>query len=271
VAGDLAQHGLTWLPILDYSAPWAQSIPGQDHSPPRSAADYAAYARAFAARYGAGGTFWRLHPEMAPLPVTAIEVWNEPDSGEFWSPRPDAAGYARLYAATRDAVHAVDPTARVIVGGLVDAAGFLPAMIGARPSGTGEVDGVAVHPYGTPDVVLGKVRAARGTLAALGLGNVPLYVTEVGWTTSPPGALDYVPAARRPAWIEQTVRALSGGWCGVAATVLYTWVTPQRNPADSQDWFGIHDPDGASTPSSVAFTAGGRAAAATSPAAPCGQ
>ena len=44
VAGSLAAHGLTWLPIIDYTAPWAQSVSGQDHSPPRSFADYAAYA-----------------------------------------------------------------------------------------------------------------------------------------------------------------------------------------------------------------------------------
>jgi hypothetical protein len=50
VAGALAAEGLTWLPIIDYTAPWAQSVPGQDHSPPRSDADYAAYAGAFAQR-----------------------------------------------------------------------------------------------------------------------------------------------------------------------------------------------------------------------------
>ena len=44
IAASLAAHGLTWLPILDYSAPWAQSVAGQDHSPPRVAGDYAAYA-----------------------------------------------------------------------------------------------------------------------------------------------------------------------------------------------------------------------------------
>jgi hypothetical protein len=41
-------------------------------------------------------------------------------------------------------------------------------------------------------------------------------------------------------------------------------VTPQRDPADSQDWFGI-----SGTPSGEAFAAGLRAA--NGPAAPCGQ
>jgi hypothetical protein len=261
-AGALAAHGLTWLPVLDYSTPWAQSLPGEDHSPPRSAADYAAYARAFAARYGSGGTFWRAHPELAARPVTAIEVWNEPDNAEFWTPAPDPAGYANLYLTARAAIDAVDPSARVLVGGLVNPSTFLPAMLHAVPALAGRVDGVAVHPYGTPSVVIDKVRGARAALAALGMGSVPLYVNEVGWTTSPPGALDYVEAARRPAWIKRTLAALGHLECGLAAAVLYTWVTPQSNPADSQDWFGIHGPDGAATPSTSAFAAGLRAAAA---------
>ena len=101
VAGLLAQAGLQWLPVLDYSVAWAQSIPGQDHSPPRSAADYAAYAGAFAARYGPGGTFWAAHPELVAKPVTTIEIWNEPDNGEFWTPTPNAAAYADMYAGAR--------------------------------------------------------------------------------------------------------------------------------------------------------------------------
>ncbi len=71
-----------------------RSIPGQDHSPPRNASSYAAYAGAFAARYGPGGSFWAEHPMIAPLPVTTYEIWNEPDGGHFWLPRPDPRRYA---------------------------------------------------------------------------------------------------------------------------------------------------------------------------------
>jgi hypothetical protein len=262
IAAALAAHGLTWLPILDYSAPWAQSVPGEDHSPPRPAADYAAYAAAYAARYGAGGTFWRGHPQLTPRPVTTIEIWNEPDNAEFWVPAPDAASYAHLYLTARSAIDAVDPAARVIVGGLTDATTFLPAMVRAAPELIGHVDGVAIHPYGTPSVVIAKLRGARATLAALGMESVPLYVTEFGWTTSPPGSLGYVAAARRPIWIERTLQALGHLDCGLAASVMYTWVTPQSNAADSQDWFGIENNDATGTPSSQAFISGLRAATA---------
>ncbi len=188
IAGSLAAHGLTWLPIIDYAAPWAESVAGQDHSPPRSSADYAAYAGAFAARYGSGGTFWRAHPALTPAPVTAIEIWNEPDNPEFWVPEPDAAGYARLYldgAGGDRRRQPGDPGAR----GRPDQRAGLPAGDGAAPSRScaGHVDGVALHPYGSPAVVLARVRGARAALVSAGMSAVPLYVTEFGWTTRPPG------------------------------------------------------------------------------------
>jgi hypothetical protein len=273
IAGSLAAHGLTWLPIIDYTAPWAQSAAGQDHSPPRSFADYAAYAGAFAARYGSGGAFWRAHPGLAPLPVTAIEIWNEPDNPEFWTPAPDAGAYARLYLAARASIDAAEPAIRVLVGGLTNAPVFLPAMVRAVAQLRGHVDGVALHPYGNPAVVLARVRGARAALVSVGMGAVPLYVTEFGWTTQPAGAINYAPAARRPADIEGVLQALGHLNCGLAATLLYTWVTPERTATDGQDWYGIANPTDPSlaTPDTAAFTAGLRAAAApdAAPPPPC--
>jgi hypothetical protein len=266
IAGALASHGLRWLPIIDYSAPWAQSIRGQDHSPPSSPAAYAAYASAFAARYGPGGSFWAAHPELRAEPVDAYEIWNEPDNPAFWSPAPDAAAYAGLYTRAREAIDAVQPGARVLVGGLTHPRTFLPGMLAADPSLRGRIDGVAVHPYGrTPQLVLRSVRNARRALQALGLGAVPLWITELGWTTSPPGALDYLPERLRPRYIEQALSELGHVDCGVAAGIVYTWLTPEANPADPQDWFGIHPPGGGSTADTDAFAAGVRAAQAPGP------
>jgi hypothetical protein len=262
IAGALAANGLSWLPIIDYSPPWARSIAGQDHSPP-DAAEYAAYAAALAARYGPGGSFWRANRDLPQHPVDTYEIWNEPDNPVFWVPHPDAAAYARLYLQARAAIDLVQPKARVIVGGLTHPTSFLPTLVGAIPALRGHLDGVAIHPYGaTPQDVLGNVVSARATLASLGLGSVPLYVTEFGWTTSPPGALDYLNARQRPAYIEQTLAGLGHTNCGLAAVLLYTWVTPERDPANPQDWFGIHPPGGGSTPETLAFTQGVRAATA---------
>ncbi len=263
IAGSLAAHGLQWLPILDYTAGWALSVVGQDHSPPRSATAFASFAAAFASRYGTGGTFWRERPNLRAKPISTYEIWNEPDNQEFWVPVPNAAQYGDLYLFARAAIKAVDPAARVIVGGLTNISRFLPAMLQARPDLAGHIDGVAIHPYGqNPLVVLARVRGARSVLVSLGMSSVPLYVTEFGWTTQPAGAQGWAPEQLRPGYIAATIDALGHVDCGVAATILYTWLTPERNPADPQDWFGIHPPSGASTPDSSAFAASLRKARA---------
>ncbi len=266
IAGSLAAHGLRWLPIIDYSPPWAQSVAGQDHSPPRVPGDYAAYAGALAARYGQGGAFWREHPNLTPEPVDTFEIWNEPDNPAFWSPTPDASGYDELYLLARDAIIAVQPGARVIVGGLTKPAVFMSAMLAARPDMRGHIDGVGIHPYApNPALVVARVATARRALASVGLEEAPLYVTEFGWTTHPTGARDWAPQRLRPRYISATIRALGHVDCGLAMIILYTWVTPELHLANPQDWFGINPPGGGSSADSLAFAAGLRAGAAPGP------
>jgi hypothetical protein len=262
-AGALALRGLQWLPIVDYTAPWTRSSPVGSHPPPASTSDYAAFAAALASRYGPGGSFWRFHPAIPANPVHTYEIWNEPDNPTFWSPAPDAVRYADLYLRARDAITAVDPSARVLIGGLTNPVAFLPALIDSRPDLRGHVDGVAIHPYAPrPEGLLTQVRAARDVLRAEGLGDVPLYVTEFGWTTRPAHALDWAPADQRPGYIASTLTALGHSNCGIAAVVLYTWMTLERNPANREDWYGIHPPEGGSSADVAAFAAGIRAAAA---------
>ena len=68
IATTLAEHGLRWFPILDYTPAWASSD-GSEFGAPTDPSAFAAYAAAFAARYGAGGSFWAAHPELPARPV----------------------------------------------------------------------------------------------------------------------------------------------------------------------------------------------------------
>jgi hypothetical protein len=54
--------------------------------------------------------------------------------------------------------------------------------------------------------------------------------------------------------------ALGNSDCGIAAVLLYTWMTPERNPLEGEDWFGIAPPRGGGSADIVAFTQGLRAA-----------
>ncbi len=271
VASLLAQHGLRWLPILDYSAGWARAYPHQLHSPPAVPTYYAEFAAAFAARYGPGGSFWRSHPTLVPRPVETYEIWNEPDQAAFWYPRPNPGFYGALYTSARDAITAVQPTARVIVGGLTAPTHFLTAMLRARPAIGPQIDGVGIHPYGrNPGSIMKAVSRTRRTLDSLRLAHVPLYITEFGWTTRPSHGHDFAPQRVRPSYIASTITALGRTGCGVAAALIYTWVTLQRNPANRQDWYGIHPTMGGTSPDTAAFTEALRRAAAAGPAQACG-
>jgi len=263
VAYSLATHGLRWLPIIDYSARWAESSPGHSHSAPASVSGYGAYAAAVAARYGPGGTFWLENPWLTPVPVETYEIWNEPDNPQFWYPSPDPSFYAYLYRSARAAIVGVQPTAHVIVGGLMHPQPFLSAMVAADPGLQGQIDGVGIHPYGrTPGAVLANVRAARSAMRAAGLGSVPLYITELGWTTSPRRAPAWAPERFRPGYIARTLSALGHTDCNIAQVLLYAWVTPRLNPANADDWYGVAGPGGSGSADTAAFASGLGAASA---------
>jgi hypothetical protein len=267
IASALAAHALTWFPILDYAANWAKADPTQLHSPPRTPGEFASFAAAFAARYGPGGVFWRTHTSFAPRPPTTYEVWNEPDGG-FWYPAPDAAAYADLYLAARAAIDAVAPGSRVIIGGLVHAATFLPQLLSARPRLATQLDGVGIHLYDSgPEAAFASVRSVRSLLDAHALDRTPLYITEVGWSTRPAHNRNWAPESARPAYVLQTVQTLGRSNCGIAALLVYSWVTPERSEDNLEDWYGIHPPPPAqrSSADTRAFSVGVQTAQAPGP------
>jgi hypothetical protein len=180
----LASNHLRWQPILDYNNWWATAV-GDN-------AAFANYGAEVASRYGPGGAFWNENPQLPYLPVQTFEVWNE-ENGQPWYISP--TDYGPLYTATHDAIHAVDPTASVDIGGLADDSGdFVPnddypswyviRLLNIYPAMRGQIDGFALHPYGTTATdVIDWVNEFRTTLDGLGESGVPIDITEVGWVT----------------------------------------------------------------------------------------
>jgi hypothetical protein len=247
IARELAQYGLRWLPIADYSAAWAGSytLNGQlqEHSAPANSDYFVSYATALVARYGPGGTFWSQNPNLTPQPIEGLEVWNEPDRTWAWLPGPDPVAYARLYEATRHAAHAVDPGLQVIIGGIAPSSTtFLEALYGAV-GGAGQIDAVGVHPYATESwqVVTG-VSSIRAVMDAHGDVNVPIDVTEFGWSTGGPGVP--VTDAQRAQRLYEAVTWLAQSDCNVERILPHTWSSPEADPSNVEDWFGIVAPDG---------------------------
>lgn len=190
IATAMAQARLRWDPMLDYTPAWAQqhirpavSVTGLvSELPPADDRVYAAYAAAFAARYGAGGSFWRGHPGLPAEPVRTFEIWNEPDCRWTWGPDVDLRDYARLYATAYRAIKRVDPRSTVITGGLAFTRSSLPRLL--RAFRGVPIDGLGVHPYGpTAEATIAVVRFTERLMTAYGRSATPLFVNEYGWNS----------------------------------------------------------------------------------------
>ncbi|PPG53169.1 hypothetical protein C5C24_02930 [Rathayibacter sp. AY2B3] len=163
---------------LAYSAPWASSAPAgtaaedAQYYPPRSNADFAAYAAATVARYKDRVHVW--------------EVWNEPNTDYYWRGGATAGQYGEMLKAAYTAIKAVDPTATVLVGGLDQFSD--PFMAGVLAAGAGDsFDGLAIHTYtvdGAPETgaIPTYLDAAQNFLARSAPGR-SLWITEVSWAT----------------------------------------------------------------------------------------
>jgi hypothetical protein len=192
IVSEMSQAHLRFEPTLQFAPKWAQAhrsnvlhlstgrfvVP----LPPAKNSNFAAYATAFMKRYGAHGTFWSSHRSLPYVPVTTVEVWNEPDNTHNWGPQINLANYARMYEAVRSAVHRVNRHARVMTGGLAWTRSSLPRFLKAfrgKP-----IDELAVHPYAaTPGATIALARYALAERRRYGRGRTPLVVNEYGWTS----------------------------------------------------------------------------------------
>jgi len=197
VVGLAAAHGLTVLPIVLYTPLWATSHPERDNAnlyAPNDAGAYGRFVGALVGRYGPTGSFWREHPELPHTPIRAWQIWNEPAADFFWKSQPFQRSYPRLLRAAYKAVHATDPNAQVVLGGLAGLSSSTPwgqmkALYthGAR----GAFDVVAVHPFSmaaspsrSVDRALAIVKRVRSQMRRRGDRKKPIWLTELSWPAS---------------------------------------------------------------------------------------
>jgi hypothetical protein len=192
IAGEMAQAHLRWEPTLEFTPRWAQAHRSNrirvEHGifitplPPAHNSDFAAYATAFMRRYGARGIFWTTNRTLPYVPVSTVEVWNEPDNTHTWGPDINLQDYAGMYEAVRSAIRRVTHGVRVVTGGLAWTQSSLPRLLKAfrgKP-----LDAVAVHPYGaTPQATVASARNAIAQMRRYDRGSTPLLANEYGWTS----------------------------------------------------------------------------------------
>ncbi|MEV0976742.1 cellulase family glycosylhydrolase [Streptomyces sp. NPDC049915] len=268
VVAAAGKRHLTLLPILAYTPPWARQ-PGctSDKCRPADPAVFAAFAAAAAARY-------------APSGIHTWEIWNEPNTGDFWKPRPAPAAYTMLLRATSRALRHEDPSAQVILGGLAAAhsqggslspADFL-AAVSAR-GGNRLVDAVGYHPYTYPYLASDRppwgtpwedISGLESVLSAHGTPGMPVWITEYGAPTDGPGPASDGRAATIDATTthvtEQRQAAIAADAVRTAAATprvqALFWYSDRdlgTDPSSTENFFGLRRADGSAKPALGAF------------------
>ncbi len=165
-------EGLTPLPILAYTAPWASSGPDGDRGyPPKDYRHYARFVRESVARYKGDIKYW--------------EVWNEQNISFFKGTIPN---YVDMLKIASIAAHQADSEARIVFGGT---AGVDTAFIERcyEHGASGYFDVMAVHPYQWGRVFNDswnreKIERLRTLMDRQGDQEKPIWLTEIGWSTS---------------------------------------------------------------------------------------
>ena len=127
---DAAHAGMAVLPFLVQTPGWARA---PEHSgdpgiwPPQFPDYIVDFAAAATRRYGRGGTLWRSHPDVPYRPITAWQIWNEPNLPPFWRSGPDPVEYTRLLESAARGIRSVDPEAEVVSAGMPDIERYQPS------------------------------------------------------------------------------------------------------------------------------------------------
>lgn len=227
LARTLAVRGIRMLPVIATEPKWARG--GGSRVAPSRYPDLAAFAGAFAARYGSNGSFWQENPGIAPVPPRDYEIWTEANSANMWTGRSDPDAYMAAMPGIATAIRAADPGSRVLASvGWPNFENFVRDIYARGAKGV--IDGIAFHPYAPhAPAIMALVQRLRTVLTQVG-DTVPIEITETGQpvVTSGPGASragsGSVTDAARAATQSLTGDALARSDCNVGAFGVYTLV-----------------------------------------------
>jgi hypothetical protein len=206
-----AERGIAIQPYLyDFS----QRFPTQaEWEPPGNAWETWVYQVVH--RYGYSGEFWAVNPSLPYKPVTAWEVWNEPNLKEN-NPGGTAVqpeNYARFLKRTAAAIQAAQKErsgggTQVLFAGLISTSCGVNCVPGSRMSvseflqkahNVSEVgtafNGLSLHPYSHRSGVPGlqaNVNEGRTALTTNFSSGKSLWITELGWALTDEGEAVWV-------------------------------------------------------------------------------
>lgn len=242
------ERGMAVLGAVTSTPTWASDVQDSAYGAPRDPADFGDFMGELASRYGAG----EGDPESAR--ISAYEIWNEPQSFVFWSPKPDPAAYTELLKAGYTAIKEVDPTGTV-VGGVVtagltwgdvniNAVDFVQTMY--ESGAAGYFDALSYHPYnydwkfgdgaGNPISAVGQLEAIQALMEQYGDGEKEVWTSEYGLPTS------YVSEAQQAEFIDDFMDTWSEHE-GTGPMFIYSLVDRNSASTDVEDTWGLFRDD----------------------------
>jgi hypothetical protein len=193
--GQAALYRVRVLPFLTGSPSWVASDPRR---PPlrskRTKKAWKRFVKKTVKRYGRRGSFWRTHPTIPKVPITALQIWNEQNNSKYFEPRARPKQYAKLVRLARRAAKAREPKTKIVLGGMdADPEPRRSMPVGKylnqyykQKGAKRSFDVVAVHPY-TP-----KLREMKRQLKKMHRimkrhhDRDAMWVTEMGWGSERP-------------------------------------------------------------------------------------
>jgi hypothetical protein len=194
--GRLAARGIQPVPFIFGSPDW---VTGKPKQPPlgsrRKVRAWRSFLTQLVERYGRGGAYWTgayrvQHPTRPPLPITAYQIWNEPNLPKFFPRKKMTRKYAKLVKLAHRAINRVDRNAKVVLAGLTGYADprgwtFLHKLYRVKRFKR-SFDAAALHPYAaTIGQFRGEIKRMRRVMKKHHDGRTPLWLTEVGWGSDP--------------------------------------------------------------------------------------
>jgi hypothetical protein len=262
-----AASGVKLLPIVAGTPRWAKHTDEAWPEGRRGLQHYRRFLKALVKRYGREGEFWRQHPSLPYLPMTAYQVWNEPNL-KYFSPggRTDARDYAELLKVSDRVIGQKDPKAKIVLAGMPEHHGlptpFKPFLrrLFKQPGIQKIADVVAIHPYGSTSekVLEGALpRMLRAVRAAAGRKQ-EIWITELGWATGGNTRPVFTKSTNEHAWhLYQAMRGIEsiGAQHNIERAIVFSWRdrVPQSPTGAWQSQTGLFYKDGTKKPAWDAF------------------
>lgn len=165
----LSRNNINILAILDYSADWAKSCP-EWNCPPKENQLFVNYAVRVIEHYKDKIKYW--------------EIWNEPDSGTYWTSQDGLKSYCALLKEVYIAAKKADPDCKILNGGLANGLASVNKLYdnGAK----NYFDILNIHIFESPlnpgsiKRVIAYPQLAYKVMSRNGDSHKKIWVTEIG-------------------------------------------------------------------------------------------